>query len=60
MGRLPNSLEMRMGTQRFIGCDQRPAAVERSGGDEAISRIPVLKDGAVSDVNQVDGLRQSG
>jgi hypothetical protein len=32
-----------MGTQRFIGCDQRPAAVERSGGDEAISRIPVLK-----------------
>jgi hypothetical protein len=43
MGRLPNTLKIRKGTQLFIGCDQRPVAVERSGRDEAISRIPVLK-----------------
>ena len=46
MGRLPNTLEIRKGTQLLIGSDQRPTAVERGGRDEAISRIPVLKDGA--------------
>jgi hypothetical protein len=39
-------MEIRKGMQLFIGCDQRPAAVERSGRDEAIRRIPVLKYGA--------------
>ena len=43
IGRLPNALESRKGTQLFVGCDQRPAAGECSGRDEAIRRIPVLK-----------------
>jgi hypothetical protein len=49
MGRLPNTLEIRKGTQLFIGSDQRPTAVERGGRDEAICRIHVLKDGAASE-----------
>ena len=58
MGRLPHPLEIRKGTQLFIGCDQRPAAVERSGRDEAISRIPVLKYGAARENSDISRDRQ--
>ena len=58
MGRLPNTLEMRKGTQLFIGSDQRPAAVERGGRDEAISKIPVLKGGAARESSDFRSDRQ--
>ena len=58
MERLPNALEFRQGTQLFIGCDQRPAAVERSGRDEAISRIPVLNGGAARENSDFRGDQQ--
>jgi hypothetical protein len=49
---------MRKGTQLFIGSDQRPAAVERGGRDQAISRIPVLKDGATTENSDFRSDRQ--
>jgi hypothetical protein len=58
MARLPNALEFRQGMQLFIGCDQRPATLERSGRDEAIGRIPVLKEGAVGENSDFRGDRQ--
>jgi len=47
--RLPNVVEIWKGTQLFLGCNQRPAAVECRRRDEAISRIPMLKNGAAGE-----------
>ena len=58
LGRLPNPLEIRRGTQLLIGCDQRPAAVERSGRNEAISRIPMLICGAARENSDFRSDRQ--
>ena len=52
MGRLPNTLEIRKGTQLFIGSDQRPAAVEQSELDSVGE--PAIWVWAVYDVVEVD------